>query len=89
MGFARVQNLGVHQIPPASLQIFMHTMMRMRTMVIKMIVIMNMLRLIRKMLMVLVIFVYDYTPGRPKIAHCLPRGGPKISYDPSLAKVCS
>ena len=40
----------------------MHTMMRMRTMVIKMIVIMNMLRLIRKMLMVLVIFVYDYTP---------------------------
>ena len=50
-------------------------------MVIKMIVIMNMLRLIRKMLMVLVIFVYDYTPGRPKIAHCLPRGGPKISHD--------
>ena len=50
-------------------------------MVIKMIVIMNMLRLIRKMLMVLVIFVYDYTPGRLKIAHCLPRGGPKISHD--------
>ena len=50
-------------------------------MVIKMIVIMNMLRLIRKMLMVLVIFVYDYTPGRPKIAHCLPGGGPKISHD--------
>ena len=50
-------------------------------MVIKMIVIINMLRLIRKMLMVLVIFVYDYTPGRPKIAHCLPRGGPKISHD--------
>ena len=59
----------------------MHTMIRMRTMVIKMIVIMNMLRLIRKMLMVLVIFVYDYTPGRPKIAHWLPRGGPKISHD--------
>ena len=81
MGFARVQNLGVHQIPPASRQIFMHTMMRMRTMVIKMIVIMNMLRLIRKMLMVLVIFVYDFTPGRPKIAHWLPREGPKISHD--------
>ena len=50
-------------------------------MVIKMIVIMNMLMLLRKMLMVLLKFVYDFTPGRPKIAHCLPRGGPKISHD--------
>ena len=26
-------------------------------------------------------FVYDFNPGRPKIAHCLPREGPKISHD--------
>ena len=50
-------------------------------MVIEVIVIMNMLMLIRKMLMVLLKFVYDFTPGRPKIAHCLPREGPKISHD--------
>ena len=59
----------------------MHTMMKMKTMVIKMKVIMNMLRLIRKILMVLLKFGYDFTPGRPKIAHWLPREGPKISHD--------
>ena len=59
----------------------MHTTTRMKMMVIKMIVIMNMLMLIRKMLLVLLKVVYDFTPGRPKIAHCLPREGPKISHD--------
>ena len=59
----------------------MQTMTRMKMMVIKMIVIMNMLILIRKMLMVLLKGVYNLMPGRPQIAHCLPREGPKISYD--------